>query len=374
MTSTVSDVVTTVGRKMPLQMQQNTSGDPEEIWRLMCAKSRIYVRNSCMMDAHPELLLSMRTVLFDWMMDVCEAEKLHRETFYLSMEYIDRFLTFTENLPSSKLQLFGTVAIHIACKVEEVYPPKLKTLVSYTDGACDTDEVRDAEQIMLKDLCWLLNPLTAVHWLGVYLLLLGRVENENADEKQWYVSEVGTARNMVYNLLNDSAYDFSKVMRTTFINMAQVLDLCMLDPRSVQYDYAVLAAAVFWCYFEPDELIEELTGFQMEQLCSVCTFVEPYACVWERRRPPGHPLPAFEGVDANDFHNIQTHVDDYDSWMKEAEEIRAEMSRANEPRHKRVNVVQSALPLPQFLSSRPLIEMQNSPTGSPTEQLHEMRP
>lgn len=40
-------------------------------------------------------------------------------------------------------------AIGIFC-FKEVYPPKLKTLVSYTDGACRADEVRDAERIMLK--------------------------------------------------------------------------------------------------------------------------------------------------------------------------------------------------------------------------------
>lgn len=53
----------------------------------------------------------------------------------------------------------------------------------------------------------------------------------------------------------------------------------------------------------------------MEQLHSVCMFVEPYTYVWEKRRPPGQPLPVFEGVDAGDFHNIQTHIDDYESWM-----------------------------------------------------------
>lgn len=38
----------------------------------MCAKSKIYARSSHMLDNHPEILFSMRTILFDWMMDVCD--------------------------------------------------------------------------------------------------------------------------------------------------------------------------------------------------------------------------------------------------------------------------------------------------------------
>uniref|UniRef100_A0A915B0X3 Cyclin N-terminal domain-containing protein n=1 Tax=Parascaris univalens TaxID=6257 RepID=A0A915B0X3_PARUN len=354
-------------RRMPTQMRDSANCDSEEMWRLMCTKSKIYARSSHMLDNHPEILVSMRTILFDWMMDVCQAERLHRETFYMSMEYVDRFMSNTKNLPSSKLQLFGTVAIHIACKFEEVYPPKLKTLVSYTDGACRADEVRDAERIMLKFLSWLLNPLTAVHWLGVYLVLLGRVDNENADTKQWRIAETGADNAKMYNLLCESSYDFSKVMRTTFISMAQVLDLCMLDPRSIRFDYAELAAAVLWCFFAPNELIEEITGFQMEQLHSVCRFVEPYTYVWERRRPPGQPLPVFEGVDARDFHNIQTHIDDYESLMAEADDIRAEMSHTNELRQKRMNMAPVTLSSAPCVSPKPLSELQNTSGGSSQE-------
>lgn len=75
---------------------------------------------------------------------------------------------------------------------------------------------------LLQFLSWLLNPLTAVHWLGVYLVLLGRVDNENADVKQWRIAETGANNAKMYNLLCESSYDFSKVMRTTFISMAQV--------------------------------------------------------------------------------------------------------------------------------------------------------
>ncbi|VDK51123.1 unnamed protein product [Anisakis simplex] len=323
-------VLSTTSRKMPAQLLRNTSGDPEQMWKLMCEKSQKYIRNSRMMDLHPQLLLSMRTVLFDWMMDVCAAEKLHRETFYLAMEYMDRFLSSFEELPPSELQMFGTVAIHIACKFEEVYPPKLKTLVAYTDGACSVSEALSAERVMLKHLRWMLNPLTAIHWLGVYLLLLeeiiceckgkldesARNKHQQADgnaKKSEPTCELKQSCNN-YNFLRDTSFQFSKFTRTAFITMAQVLDSCMLDPCSIKYDYAVLAAAVISCYFEPVAFIEQITGFQMEQLYSVCEFVEPYVYLWERRRSPGYLMPSYEGIDPSDSHNIQTHFE-YDGYM-----------------------------------------------------------
>lgn len=38
----------------------------------------------------------MRSVLFDWMMEVCTEFKLKRETYYLAMNYVDKYLSIKE--------------------------------------------------------------------------------------------------------------------------------------------------------------------------------------------------------------------------------------------------------------------------------------
>jgi len=49
----------------------------------------------------------MRAILFDWLVEVCEVYKLHRETFYLAVDFIDRFLGSTTNMPKTRVQLIG---------------------------------------------------------------------------------------------------------------------------------------------------------------------------------------------------------------------------------------------------------------------------
>lgn len=36
----------------------------------------------------------MREILIDWMMEVCEEFMLKRDTLFIAVDYIDRYLTF----------------------------------------------------------------------------------------------------------------------------------------------------------------------------------------------------------------------------------------------------------------------------------------
>ena len=49
----------------------------------------------------------MRAILFDWLVEVCEVYRLHRETFYLAVDFIDRYLGATSEMPKTRLQLVG---------------------------------------------------------------------------------------------------------------------------------------------------------------------------------------------------------------------------------------------------------------------------
>jgi len=51
-------------------------------------------------------------------LQVCEVYKLHRETYYMCVDYVDRFLSRTTGIKKSQLQLIGTTALFIAAKME----------------------------------------------------------------------------------------------------------------------------------------------------------------------------------------------------------------------------------------------------------------
>lgn len=53
-----------------------------------------------------------------FLLQVCEVYKLHRETFYLSQDYFDRFMATQDNVLKSTLQLVGISSLFIAAKME----------------------------------------------------------------------------------------------------------------------------------------------------------------------------------------------------------------------------------------------------------------
>jgi cyclin E len=49
---------------------------------------------------------------------VCEVYHLHRETYHLSIAYIDQYLSNTKNLAKNKFQLLGITSLFVAAKIE----------------------------------------------------------------------------------------------------------------------------------------------------------------------------------------------------------------------------------------------------------------
>lgn len=56
---------------------------------------------------------NMRGILVDWLVEVAEEYKLLTDTLYLSVSYIDRFLS-TNKVTRHKLQLVGVASMFIA--------------------------------------------------------------------------------------------------------------------------------------------------------------------------------------------------------------------------------------------------------------------
>ncbi|XP_078066935.1 G1/S-specific cyclin-E1 isoform X2 [Mustelus asterias] len=130
-------------------------GNSDDVWNILLKKEQLYLKDKDVLQKHPLLHPKMRTILLDWLMEVCEVYKLHRETFYLAQDYFDRFMATQQNVVKTRLQLIGISALFIAAKLEEIYPPKLHQFAYVTDGACTEEEILNMELVVLKllDLC-----------------------------------------------------------------------------------------------------------------------------------------------------------------------------------------------------------------------------
>lgn len=65
------------------------------------------------MTKQPDITFPMRSILVDWLVEVSEEYKLHTETIFLAVNYIDRFLSYM-SVQRARLQLVGTACMFIA--------------------------------------------------------------------------------------------------------------------------------------------------------------------------------------------------------------------------------------------------------------------
>ncbi|KAG8067562.1 hypothetical protein GUJ93_ZPchr0005g15725 [Zizania palustris] len=94
---------------------------------------------------------SMRAVLIDWLVEVTEEYRLEPETLYLTVNYIDRYLS-GKVISKQRLQLLGVTCLLIAAKYEEICPPQVEELCYITDNTYTKDEVLRMEASILNYL------------------------------------------------------------------------------------------------------------------------------------------------------------------------------------------------------------------------------
>lgn len=122
------------------------------------------------MKKQPDINQSMRTILVDWLVEVCEEYRLQSETLFLAVSYIDRFLSFM-SVVRGKLQLVGTAAMFIAAKYEEIFPPDVAEFVYITDDTYSKKQVLRMEMLILKVLSFDLTVPTAMVYINLFSVM-----------------------------------------------------------------------------------------------------------------------------------------------------------------------------------------------------------
>ncbi|XP_051124218.1 putative cyclin-A3-1 [Andrographis paniculata] len=95
--------------------------------------------------------VSMRGVLVDWLVEVSEEYNLLPDTLFLTVSYIDRFLSVNA-ISRKRLQLLGVSSMLIASKYEEIDPPQIEDFCYITDYTYKREEVIKMEADVLKSL------------------------------------------------------------------------------------------------------------------------------------------------------------------------------------------------------------------------------
>ncbi|KAK4223869.1 cyclin-like protein [Podospora fimiseda] len=120
----------------------------DEIFEYMRELEATMLPDAHYMEIQTEIQWSMRSVLMDWLVQVHNRFGLLPETLFLTVNYIDRFLS-VKIVSIGKLQLVGATALYLAAKYEEVNCPAVQEIVYMVDSSYTTDEILKAERFML---------------------------------------------------------------------------------------------------------------------------------------------------------------------------------------------------------------------------------
>merc|ERR1712204_139639 len=102
------------------------------------------------------------------MLEGCEDQQCQPEVFFLSVNYLDRFLS-TVNIKKNQFQLCASVCILLASKFSQVVPITTEKLVIYTDNSVTVEEIRQWEIKILNVLQWELSSVTTHSFLEHFI-------------------------------------------------------------------------------------------------------------------------------------------------------------------------------------------------------------
>eukprot|EP01112_Ceratiomyxa_fruticulosa_P017809 TRINITY_DN5619_c0_g2_i2.p1 TRINITY_DN5619_c0_g2~~TRINITY_DN5619_c0_g2_i2.p1 ORF type:complete len:444 (+),score=85.70 TRINITY_DN5619_c0_g2_i2:342-1673(+) len=115
---------------------------------------------------HTDLNPRMRGVLVDWMQEVVTRFKLLIETFMLSVNMVDHYLSKVgKPVTRDQLQLIAATALFTSAKFEEIYPPVAKDFIFICEESFTMEELFTMERDMLSTLKFNVTVPTPVHFL-----------------------------------------------------------------------------------------------------------------------------------------------------------------------------------------------------------------
>ncbi len=139
-----------------------------------------------------EVTERMRSILIDWLVDVTLKFKLHPETFFLTVNVIDRYLS-RHQAQRARLQLIGITSCLIASKHEQIWPPEVRDCVYIAANTYTAQEILECE----RDIA------TALHFRFTvptsYPILCYLLDTSDAQ---------GYARDAALFFLESSAHDY----------------------------------------------------------------------------------------------------------------------------------------------------------------------
>ncbi|KAI5062914.1 hypothetical protein GOP47_0021461 [Adiantum capillus-veneris] len=237
---------------------------------------------------------SMRGILVDWLVEVAEEYKLVPDTLYLTVSYIDRFLS-TKVVNRQRLQLLGVACMLVAAKYEEICAPQVEEFCYITDNTYCKEEVLDMERQVLNQLHFELTGPTTKTFLRRFLRATAQPPSKSS----------GLHMECLGNYLAELTlleYDFLKYLPSMVAASAVFVAKFTFEPHIHPWD-SIMQHHSGYKASELRECVQAIHGLQHNVGgCTLPAIREKYRqhklkCVASFSSPPVIPSDYFEDID-----------------------------------------------------------------------------
>ncbi|KAG6432591.1 hypothetical protein SASPL_104172 [Salvia splendens] len=235
---------------------------------------------------------SMRSILVDWLIEVSEEYRLVPDTLYLTVNYIDRYLSGNV-MDRQRLQLLGVACMMIASKYEEICAPQVEEFCYITDNTYVKEEVLQMESAVLNYLKFEMTAPTAKCFLRRFVRVAQGVNEAPVLQLECMANYIAELSLLEYSMLNFAP----SLIAASSIFLARYILLPAKKPWN-----ATLRHYTLYQPFELRDCVLALHGFCCNSSNSSLPAIREkysqhkYKFVAKKYCPPSIPTEYFENV------------------------------------------------------------------------------
>ncbi|KAG6390419.1 hypothetical protein SASPL_148153 [Salvia splendens] len=250
---------------------------------------------SFMERVQKDINASMRAILIDWLIEVAEEYRLVPDTLYLTVNYIDRYLSGNV-MDRQRLQLLGVACMMIASKYEEICAPQVEEFCYITDNTYVKEEVLQMESTVLNFLKFEMTAPTVKCFLRRFVRVAQEVTDAPSMQLECMANYIAELSLLEYSMLSFAP----SLIAASSIFLARYILLPTTRPWN-----ATLRHYTLYQPFELRDCVLALQGF----CCNISNSSLPairekysqhkYKIVAKKGCPPSIPSEYFHNVNSS---------------------------------------------------------------------------
>lgn len=219
--------------------------DPDTLTELLSRDQNQPLDPDSWVLLQPHLSPLMRSILIDWLTEICREFMLKRETCHLAIQLTDLQMQLMPGILKSEYQLVAVAALSIASKFEEIRPPRMSDYELATDKAYSQAQIRAMERKIMGCMGWKILPATLSHWVNWVM-------------KMWdeFAKEAGITQIGRFRVEEEQGY-------WRYLQAMTLADAVLMDYRSLRLPKSHLSCSLIYLLLLPNMTSLHLELFEL---------------------------------------------------------------------------------------------------------------